>query len=278
MPLRLDKALVNRGLCESRTKAQHLIGAGVVLVNSKVITQNKYLVHAEDKIILSGNPYPYVSRAGLKLAKAAKVFDIAFNGMTVLDVGASTGGFTDYALRQGARKVFALDVGHDQLHSSLRHNPRVVNMEGVHIRDLINIGLPEKIDIICVDVSFISLQHVFLAIIPFIETDTKVVVLIKPQFESGMRHLKHGVVKDPKRHLEILTQVEEQAIRKGLRIEQATYSPYCGDAGNIEFLAYFKPTSGKDQVKNQVHIEWERIVREAHGCLKQSSWGTLSCC
>jgi len=261
--LRLDKALVELEIAESRNKAQFYISAGVITVNNSIIKKNSFEVTANDVIQLVENPCPFVSKGGLKLEKAITDFNICFNDRIVLDIGASTGGFTDCALQHGAKKVYAVDVGHGQLHESLTSNERVINLEGINIRTIDKKLINEKPDIIVIDVSFISLAHVFPVVISFIDNNTVVIALIKPQFEAGKKGTSKGVVKHAKDHIQILTNLIDCAANWGLSLVNLTYSPYKGEAGNIEFLSCFcKSPTKKIDIRTI-----NNIVNKAHLCL-----------
>ena len=232
--MRLDVFLVQTGRAESREKAQELIRNGSVLCNGSVCKKNSASVEDSDEISVIST-LKYVGRGGHKLEKALDVFQISLEGKTVLDIGASTGGFTDCALQNGAVSVIAVDVGHDQLAESLRRDPRVTNLEGVHVRDLPShySGSP---DFICIDVSFLSLTKVLPYLIPF-SSDADIVALVKPQFE--VRHKKR-VIRDPKIHREVLRSVCQSAVLSGFGICGLDYSPVKGTEGNIEYLLHLR--------------------------------------
>lgn len=261
MKERLDTLLVKRGICKTRTRAKALILAGKVMVDDRVIDKAGQLVK-EDSPLKVKEDQPYVSRGGLKLARAIEDFSLDLQGKTVLDVGASTGGFTDCALQHGARKVYALDVGYGQLAWKLRQDPRVINMERTNIRYLREEDLKDKPDLATVDVAFISLRHVFPVLYRL--KIKELVALIKPQFEAGRDEVgKKGVIKDPQIHLKVLKRVVEEALDGGYALKNITYSPVKGPQGNIEYLGYFimkdKPlleVEGKELLKE--------TVREAH--------------
>lgn len=237
MKKRLDTMLVDKGLCSTRSQARALIMAGKVTVNGKPVDKAGFPVdHSWDIRVQQG--LPYVSRGGQKLKKALHNFKIPVKGKIIMDVGASTGGFTDCALQNGAEKVYAIDVGYGQLDWSLRNNPRVVNMERTNIRCLIPDMLGEIPDIATVDVAFISLKHVF----PVLKSIgiKEVIALIKPQFEAGKEQVgKKGVVKDPAVHEQVLFKVVNGAEKQGYFLKFLTFSPLKGPRGNIEYLGYF---------------------------------------
>lgn len=245
---RLDVFLVNKGLFESRTRAQTAIMAGEVLINEQKIDKPGTAVPIDAAIRLLGNKLPYVSRGGLKLEKALQVFPITVADKTVADIGASTGGFTDCALQNGAQKVYALDVGYGQLAWSLRRDARVVNMERTNVRFLEADSLPEQVDVATIDVAFISLDKVLPAVKKILASDGIVVALIKPQFEAGKDKVgKKGVVREARIHEEVITGVLAAARGIGFVVQGLDYSPIKGPEGNIEFLVLLAIT-GEDRV------------------------------
>lgn len=235
---RLDTVLVNKGFFESKTRAQTAIMEGKVLVDNVKITKPGTSVSQSVEIRLIGEQLPYVSRGGLKLEKALDCFHLDFKNKTVLDVGASTGGFTDCALQNGAKKVFAVDVGYGQLAWKLRQDPRVVNIERKNARYLTFEDIGEKIDFIIIDVSFISLEKVISVIFPLLKEGGKLVALIKPQFEAGREQVEKGVIKSPGVHLQVLNNVIAMLSASGFRVLDLTFSPVKGPKGNIEYLVY----------------------------------------
>lgn len=236
--VRLDVLLVDRGLIESRERAQALIIAGDVKVNQQTVSRPAASVGVDAAVEIVAPP-PYVSRGGYKLAHALDHFDLRVDGLTMLDVGASTGGFTDVLLKRGARKVYAVDVGRGQLAWQLRQDARVVSMERTNIRYLES--LPEPIDAAVVDVSFISLALALGPIIRLIRPSGWIVALIKPQFEAGRSEVgKGGVVRSPAVHRAVLANVLTRAFEMGLGIGGCTPSPILGPAGNREFLVLLR--------------------------------------
>ncbi len=234
---RLDKLLVQKGLCESRQKAQALIMAGQVYVNGQRIDKAGTRIPVKAEIQIKGQACPFVSRGGLKLQKALEVFPLKVEGLVCADIGASTGGFTDCLLQHGAAKVFAIDVGHGQLHWRLRNDPRVVVMEGINARYLKPEDLPESVDLATIDVSFISLSKILPAVKELVKPGGHIIALIKPQFEVGPRQVgKKGVVKDPKLHKQVIENIKKFALGLGLEVLGLTESPILGPAGNKEFL------------------------------------------
>ena len=236
---RLDIVLCNRGLCESRSKAQALIMEGLVFVAGQRVDKAGTAVDPEAEIQVRGSACPYVSRGGLKLEKALRDFGVDPAGYVCSDSGASTGGFTDCLLQQGAKKVYAIDVGYGQLAWSIRSDPRVVVMERTNIRNVTPEMLGEKLDLSVVDVSFISLRLVLPVIRELLGPKGQVLCLIKPQFEAGKEKVgKKGVVRELDTHVEVLEQFLETARGLGFTVVGLTYSPVKGPEGNIEFLAH----------------------------------------
>lgn len=240
--LRLDVALVQRGLSPSRERAQEAISAGMVKVNGAVLTKAARKVLDADLLEVTGDPIGFVGRGGLKLEGALDQFQIDPRGLVCLDVGASTGGFTDCLLQRGARLVYAVDVGRDQLHPSLRESPSVVVMEGTDIR------LVERLDeapaLIAIDVSFISLTLILPAVVRLLAPGGRIIALIKPQFEVGPGGVgKNGIVRDPKQHLRAIDRVLGTATGLGLVAGPVIPSPVLGTEGNKEFLVTLAPTA-----------------------------------
>ncbi|MEZ5293020.1 MAG: TlyA family RNA methyltransferase [Vicinamibacterales bacterium] len=247
MKLRLDQLLVRRGLVESRERAQALIMAGQVDLDGRAAAKAGTMVseHADVKVI--GPDHPWVSRGGVKLAHALDAFGLDVTGRVGLDVGASTGGFTDVLLARGAAPVFAVDVGHGQLHWRLRNDPRVTVIEGVNARHLSRDHLPTLQDgarIVTIDVSFISLALILPPLLGLVATDADLVALVKPQFEAGRRDAPRGVVRDPAVHARVLAEITAKAAAIGWSRLAATPSPIVGAKGNREFLVHFRPAGG----------------------------------
>ena len=239
--LRLDQLVFDLGLTESRERAKTTIMAGLVYVNGQKADKPGMQVAPDVKVEVRGEAIPYVSRGGLKLEKALKVFPVDPTGMTCIDCGASTGGFTDVLLKNGASKVYAVDVGYGQLAWSLRNDPRVISMERTNVRYLTEEQIPEKLDLAVMDLSFISVRLILPAIYPLLKEDAKVVCLIKPQFEAGREEVgKKGVVRDPKVHLEVLERFLEFLPSAGYSALGLDYSPIKGPEGNIEYLGYLR--------------------------------------
>jgi 23S rRNA (cytidine1920-2'-O)/16S rRNA (cytidine1409-2'-O)-methyltransferase len=238
---RLDRLLVDKGLAQSRQRARALIMAGKVLVNHHSLDKPGSQVSVNAEIRIRGEDIPYVSRGGLKLKAAIDAFEIDVNGLTCLDVGASTGGFTDCLIQHGARKVFAVDVGYGQLAWPLRQDDRVTVMERTNIRYLAPDALPLPVDLATVDVSFISLKTVVPAIIPFLKKKACIVALIKPQFEVGKGQVgKGGIVRDPLQHESVLQHLTSFFQQMGLTVPSVIPSPIMGQKGNREFLAQLR--------------------------------------
>jgi len=259
---RLDTLLVNRGFFESRTRAQTAIMEGKVLVNDVKITKPGTSVSEEAEIRLIGEQLPYVSRGGLKLEKAIAEFGISFRDKTVLDIGASTGGFTDCALQKGAKKVFTVDVGYGQLAWKLRQDPRVVNIERKNARYLVFEDIGEKVDFVTVDVSFISLEKIIGALFPLLKDDGELVALIKPQFEAGREQVDKGVVKNPEVHIQVLNCVISMLSDSGFAVLDLTFSPVRGPKGNIEYLVYAvkgKATAAAVNTSAVVKQAWQSV-------------------
>ena len=259
---RLYAVLVEQGFFDTRSKAQAAIMAGQILVNDLKVDKPGTQVTDEVKIKIIGNKLPYVSRGGLKLEKALKVFPISLQDKTVADIGASTGGFTDCSLQNGARKVYAIDVGYGQLAWSLRNDERVVNMERTNVRYLDEASLPERIQIATIDVAFISLDKVLPAVKKLLSDDGCVIALVKPQFEAGREKVgKKGVVRDPKVHEEVIEKVITMARDEKFGIGGLDYSPIKGPEGNIEYLLYL--TLNESDNINDERIS--QIVALSHG-------------
>jgi len=238
---RLDVLLVTRGLVPSRERARALILAGQVQVNGQPATKAGVSVAGDADIALSVPDHPYVGRGGLKLAHALDAFGIDVTGALALDVGASTGGFTDVLLQRGARQVVALDVGHGQLDWRLRTDPRVVVREHVNARYLAPEDLPGPFDVVTIDVSFISLRQIFPIVPPRLSPDGHLVALVKPQFEAGRDDVERGgLVTDPAVHARVLDQVRAAARAVGLTPMADTPSPITGATGNQEFLLHLR--------------------------------------
>ena len=247
--VRLDVALTAQGLAASRQKAQAVIMSGLVFVDGKRVDKCGAQVAENAVIEVRGKTLPYVSRGGLKLEKAMQCFPLNLKGVTAMDCGASTGGFTDCMLQNGAVKVYAVDVGYGQLDWKLRQDPRVVCMERTNARYLTAEQIPEALDFVSVDVSFISLGLILPALRPLLAERADLVCLIKPQFEAGKGKVgKNGVVRDPKVHLEVLEQFLRHAAESALTVKGITYSPIKGPEGNIEYLGWLTTAAGENEI------------------------------
>jgi 23S rRNA (cytidine1920-2'-O)/16S rRNA (cytidine1409-2'-O)-methyltransferase len=245
--VRLDQLLVERGLVETRSRAQALVLAGKVRVGegdaARLDRKPGDLVDAATTVGVDA-PEPYVSRGGHKLGAALDAFGIDPAGLVCLDVGASTGGFTDVLLQRGAARVYALDVGRAQLAESLRRDPRVVSMERTNARTLTSTSLPEPIGLATIDVSFISLDLVLAPVAATLGPGGQVIALVKPQFEAGRGRTDHGVVRDPAIHREVLERIVERAQAAGFGTRDVAASPLLGPEGNREFLVHLAPGAG----------------------------------
>ena len=239
--IRLDQLLFDRHLTESREKAKTTIMAGMVYVNGQKETKPGTAVPPEADVEVRGSALPYVSRGGLKLEKALRVFPVSPRDKVCLDCGASTGGFTDVMLQNGARKVYAVDVGYGQLAWSLRQDQRVVCMERTNVRYLTTDEIPETVDFVSADLSFISLRLILPAVYGLLAEQGDMICLVKPQFEAGKEKVgKKGVVRDPDVHREVLESFLGYSAEAGFALQGLDYSPIRGPEGNIEYLAWLK--------------------------------------
>lgn len=262
---RLDVAVFERGLAPSREKAQALIMAGQIYVNGQKASKAGLSVKPEDQIELHGTQLPFVSRGGLKLDKAMRSFPISLEKKICMDVGASTGGFTDCMLQNGAAKVYAVDVGYGQLAWKLRTDERVINLERTNFRYVTDQQVPDAIDFASVDVSFISLRLILPVLFRLLKTGGEAVCLIKPQFEAGREKVgKKGVVRDPAVHEEVIQTVCLIALEVGFSILGLTFSPVKGPEGNIEYLLYIQKTPLSAASSS---IDIAELVRQAHASL-----------
>jgi len=257
---RADVLCVSQGLFDSREKAKRAIMAGIVHTKSERIDKPGMKIPADTELFIKGEKLKYVSRGGLKLEKALQTFPIEMQDKVMMDIGSSTGGFTDCALQNGARKVIAVDVGTNQLVWSLRSDERVEVHEQTNFRHVTPDMFSEAPDVATIDVSFISLAHIFAALKDIIKPGGVVMALIKPQFEAGREQVgKHGIVREASVHEDVVNRVKAFAQDNGFGLLDLTYSPITGGEGNIEFLGYFKQGAEPNDV--DVHA----VVTEAHG-------------
>lgn len=262
---RVDILCVEQGLFDSREKAKRAIMAGIVRDDHDYIDKPGTKIPVDSHLYVKGEKLAYVSRGGLKLEKALKEFGLNIQGLIMLDIGSSTGGFTDCGLQNGIKEVYALDVGTNQLVWKLRNDPRVHVMEQTNFRyatvDMFKFG---KVEFASIDVSFISLKHIFKPLSQILKKDGYCVALIKPQFEAGKDDVgKHGVVSDAKVHRRVIEEVFDYAHDCGMSVKGLTYSPITGGIGNIEFLGCFQ-----NCINNDNAIDVEGIVNEAHSYFK----------
>jgi 23S rRNA (cytidine1920-2'-O)/16S rRNA (cytidine1409-2'-O)-methyltransferase len=239
--VRLDQLVLDRGLAPSRERARALILAGQVRVGGQPHTKAGMQVDALADVALIAPDHPYVGRGGLKLAHALDTFGIPVDGREALDIGASTGGFTDVMLKRGAVRVVALDVGHGQIDWTLRNDPRVVVIEHFNARYLQRSDLPGPVDLVTIDVSFISLRQILPVVPPLLRAPADVIALVKPQFEAGRAEVKRGVIRDAAVQARVLEEVSAAAREVGLTPVASTPSPITGAKGNVEFLLHLRP-------------------------------------
>lgn len=265
MKKRIDVLLFERGLVPSREKARALIMAGSVYVNNQKFDKPGDTVSDDAAIEVRGSALKYVSRGGLKLEKAMQLFPITLEGKTCMDVGASTGGFTDCMLQNGAEKVYSVDVGYGQLAWQLRQDPRVVNLERMNARYLTREQVPEEIDFFSVDVSFISLKIILPAVRPLLKDGGQAVCLIKPQFEAGREKVgKKGVVRDKAVHEDVVETICGFALQNGYSVLGLTFSPVKGPEGNIEYLVYLEKSGAPVRMAEETP---HGVVEASHAAL-----------
>jgi 23S rRNA (cytidine1920-2'-O)/16S rRNA (cytidine1409-2'-O)-methyltransferase len=238
--VRLDQLLFDRRLAPSRERARALVLAGQVTVDGRPVTKAGTSVDDSAVVALIAPDHPYVGRGGLKLAHALDTFQIPVTGRDCLDVGASTGGFTDVMLQRGAARVIALDVGHGQLDWRLRQDPRVVVLEHLNARTLTLDLLPGPVDLVTIDVSFISLSRILPVVPPLLRPGADVVTLVKPQFEAGRAEVRKGIIRSEVIHQRVLDEVAAAGAEVGLTRVASTASPITGQKGNVEFLVHFR--------------------------------------
>jgi len=240
---RLDKLLVDKGFVQSRERAKTIILAGKVMVGDQMIDKAGTFVERDSRIRVMGRDHPYVSRGGLKLEEALREFQLDPRGKVAMDIGASTGGFTDCLLQKGVEKVYAVDVGYGQLAWKLRQDPRVVNLERKNIRYLKPQEIGERVDLVVIDTSFISVEKFLPNLIPMVREGGEIVALLKPQFEVGKGEVgKGGVVRDKRKHREVLDRISRFSESIGLEVRGTVESPLPGPKGNREFFIYLQKT------------------------------------
>lgn len=265
MKKRLDIILMERGLFDSREKARTAIMTGRIIVKGNKETKVGSMLKEDIEITVVGDDPPYVSRGGFKLEQAIKVFKPDFTDKVVMDVGASTGGFTDCSLQNGAAMVYAVDVGYGQLAWKLRTDDRVVVLEKTNARYLTEEHIPEALDYIVMDASFISLKLLIPAVVPFLKEAGAVICLIKPQFEAGKKKVgKKGVVRDPDVHLEVIRDLLRFFEEQGLGVTGLTYSPVKGPEGNREYLVMLEPNR-----EHAVNCDEESIIQLVNTCFER---------
>ena len=266
---RLDVLLTERGLQESRQRAQAVIMSGEVFVNGQRVDKPGTAVAEDAQIEIRGGTLAYVSRGGLKLEKAMATFPVDLHGAVCADIGASTGGFTDCMLQNGAEKVYAVDVGYGQLAWKLRSDPRVVCLERTNARYLTHEQVPDELDFASVDVSFISLKLILPPLNGLLKDGGHAACLVKPQFEAGREKVgKKGVVRDPDVHLEVLEHFLDYAKESGFTVLGLTYSPIRGPEGNIEYLGYLEKGPWQERT-----FDLKALVEESHQILKEHGEG-----
>jgi len=258
---RLDCLLFDRGLAESREKAKTMIMMGNIYVDNQKSDKPGTMLPIDTKIEIRGETMPYVSRGGLKLEKAMSVFPVQLKDKITMDIGASTGGFTDCMLQNGAKKVYSVDVGYGQLAWKLRTNPKVVNLERTNIRYITREQVPDDVDFFSVDVSFISLCLVLPVARNFMAENAQAVCLIKPQFEAGREKVgKKGVVRDKTVHIEVIEKIVDFVLQHGFSVLGLTFSPVKGPEGNIEYLIYLQ----KAEQPVSAALDVKALVEESH--------------
>jgi 23S rRNA (cytidine1920-2'-O)/16S rRNA (cytidine1409-2'-O)-methyltransferase len=241
MEERLDKILVNKGLISTRVRAEKMIEEVGVKVDGKLINKPGKKIAENAVIELIEEELPWVSRGALKLLKAIETWEIPVAGKTAIDLGASTGGFTEVLLSKDIAKVFCVDVGTNQLHERIKANSKVIDLQQTHARELTTHTIPEQVDLIVIDVSFISLEKIFPFLHPFIKMNGDIIALVKPQFEAGRENIsKKGIVKNQKLYPEILQKVKDYALRSNFTFQENIESPLLGGDGNREFLMWLK--------------------------------------
>ena len=262
MAERLDVYLCEKGLVESREKGKALIMAGIVFVNNQKVDKPGFQVKEGANVEIRGETLKYVSRGGLKLEKAMENFQITLKDKICADIGASTGGFTDCMLQNGAKKVYSIDVGYGQLAWKLRTDERVVNLERTNFRYCTNEQVPDELDFASVDVSFISLTKILPVMQTLMKKNAESVCLIKPQFEAGKEKVgKKGVVREASTHLEVVNKIIDFAVSIGFSVENLEFSPIKGPQGNIEYLIHIK---NDDKGEFRSEITAEELINQSH--------------
>lgn len=262
---RLDVALFEKGFCESREKAKAYIMAGQVYVNNQKALKAGMVIKPDDEIEVRGKQMPFVSRGGLKLQKAVDVFGVKLADCICMDIGASTGGFTDCMLQHGAKKVYAIDVGYGQLAWKLRTDERVVNLERTNFRYVTDETVTDPIDFASVDVSFISLKLILPVMRNLLKPEGEAICLIKPQFEAGKDKIgKKGVVRDISTHIDVVRMIYDFSLENGFDILNLDFSPVKGPEGNIEYLIHLRKS---ENAVNSLTREIEEIVQTSHNTL-----------
>lgn len=263
---RIDKILVDLGYFDSRERAKKNIMAGKIIVDNFVVDKPGSIISSESKIVIKEDEIPFVSRGGLKLDKSIGLWKISLNDKVCMDIGASTGGFTDVMLKNGAKTVYSVDVGYGQLDWKLRNDDRVINMERTNIRYIEAESLKHRIDFFSIDVSFISLKLVFPKLKELGQESFECIALIKPQFEVGRSEVgKNGVVKDPELHKKAIASAIQYAKDNELYIKDINFSPIKGPKGNIEFLMYLTNKDADSLTDENTRIE--ELVEETHKTL-----------
>lgn len=263
---RLDVLLVERGLFETREKAKRAIMAGLVYSNEERLDKAGEKVLADIPLTVKGNVLPYVSRGGLKLEKALKVFDVTVQDKVLIDIGSSTGGFTDCALQNGAKMSYALDVGYNQLAWKLRQDDRVVVMERTNFRYVTPADLIKEMpDFATIDVSFISLTLILPVLKTLLVQGSDIIALVKPQFEAGREQVgKKGIVRDEKVHLQVINKIIDFSLQQGYNVKNLSFSPITGGDGNIEFLLHLKWEGEQEQGVNELQTNPAEVVKASH--------------
>ena len=271
--IRLDVALVEGGFAESREKAKSLIMAGIVYVNNQKSDKAGNTVKPDDIIEVRGETLKYVSRGGLKLEKAVNTFDFSLADKVCADIGASTGGFTDCMLQNGAKKVYAIDVGYGQLAWKLRTDNRVINLERTNFRYVTQEQIPEELDFASVDVSFISLSLILPVLYTLLKQNGQAVCLIKPQFEAGKENVgKKGVVRDKNVHIAVIEKIIDVIISNNFRLLGLDFSPVKGPEGNIEYLCHIEKSDKGEILCNTAPLE---VVENSYKTLKEANNGSF---